>query len=353
MTKAVEEKLRQEKALLWRARNLHRKFLGDGSWMPCGLVETLDDRYIFEPRIVEDSRNVSDGQQRQSALGTPSAIGDLRGPQDVLSTTDPRNGGQAAIAGDVEMTEVPAASNADVQEAVTEFKSEETDAMVKDLPQHPAEDPDQGSEMIARNGLAEKQEEMANTTDRAKTNGEAADHNETNEDDNERDTEMHDGSSPEPPRRMTTRAQANANNPSDGNQSPLSADDASFLQTPHPLFVIPENVRPDANFGLPPGEAEETRRLLWSYIQKQEETVRGFEHMLESLLRASHMKADVLEWCKAEGHVGELSDGEDWYDREKWGLAEGEDLKKGTDEDEVETVDESRTTAKRGRGRRQ
>ncbi|KAJ5370186.1 uncharacterized protein N7496_006278 [Penicillium cataractarum] len=339
MTQTVEEKLRQEKALLWRARNLHRKFLGDGSWMPCGLVETLDDRYIFEPRIVDDIRNLSAGQQRQSALGTPSAIGDLSGPQDLLSTTGQLNDRQTATAGDVEMTEVPAASNDDLQEAVTEFKSEETDAMVKDLPQHPAEDPDQGSETIDRNGIAN-------------TNGEAA-HHETNEDDNEQDTEMHEGSSPEPPRRMTTRAQANATNPSDGNQSPLSADNASFLQTPHPLFVIPENVRPDANFGLPPSEAEETRRLLWSYIQKQEETVRGFEHMLESLLRATHMKADVLEWCKAEGHVGEMSDGEDWYDREKWGLAEGEDLKKGTDEDEVETVDESRTTAKRGRGRRQ
>lgn len=79
--------------------------------------------------------------------------------------------------------------------------------------------------------------------------------------------------------------------------------------------------------------------------------MRGFEHMLESLLRACRMKDDVFEWCKAEGHVGEMSDGEDWYDREKWGLAEGEDLKKGADEDEAE-VDEGRTT-KRGRGRRQ
>jgi hypothetical protein len=245
----------------------------------------------------------------------------------------------------------------DSHEPVTEFKSEETDAMVKDLPQHPAEESDKTSEnntASARNGLAERQEEMATSKEAAKTNGEHTHHNEANEDENEQDTEMHDGSSPEPPRRMTTRAQANANNPSDDNQSPsLSADNSSFLQTPHPLFVIPETVRPDANFGLPPGEAEETRRLLWSYIQKQEETVRGFEHMLESLLRASHMKADVLEWCKAEGHVGEMSDGEDWYDREKWGLTEGEDLKKGTDEDEVETVDESRTAAKRGRGRRQ
>ncbi|GLI73528.1 hypothetical protein PoHVEF18_001746 [Penicillium ochrochloron] len=348
MTQAVEEKLRQEKALLWRARNLHRKFLGDGSWMPCGLVEMPDDRYIFQPWLVDDNKAASAGQQRQSVLGTSSAGGDLNGAQEALSTAVPIEG-----EGDVEMAEVPTAGNNEPQEPVTEFKSEETDAMVKDLPQHPAEEPDQGSEnnaTIAQNGIAGKQG-MITTTEGAKTNGEHPHHDEDNEDENEQDTEMHDGSSPEPPRRMTTRAQANANN--DGNQSPLSADHSSFLQTPHPLFVIPENVRPDANFGLPPGEAEETRRLLWSYIQKQEETVRGFEHMLESLFRASHMKADVLEWCKAEGHVGEMSDGEDWYDREKWGLADGEDLKKGTDEDEVETVDESRTTAKRGRGRRQ
>lgn len=64
------------------------------------------------------------------------------------------------------------------------------------------------------------------------------------------------------------------------------------------------------------------------------------------------MQEDVFEWCKAEGHVGELSDGEDWYDPEKWGLAEGEELKKGVDEDEIETVEESRATGKRGRGRR-
>lgn len=363
MTQAVEEKLRQEKALLWRARNLHRKFLGDGSWMPCGLVEMPDDRYIFQPWLLDDNKAASAGQQRQSVPGASSAGGDLNGAEEVLSTAVPTEG-EGEGEGDVEMAEVPTAGNNEPQEPVTEFKSEETDAMVKDLPQHPAEEPDQGSEnntTITRNGVAEKQE-MITTKDGAQTNGEHPHHNEDNEDENEQDTEMHDGSSPEPPhdgsspeppRRMTTRAQANANNPSDGNQSPLSADHSSFSQTPHPLFVIPENVRPDANFGLPPGEAEETRRLLWSYIQKQEETVRGFEHMLESLLRAAHMKADVLEWCKAEGHVGEMSDGEDWYDREKWGLAEGEDLKKGTDEDEVETVDDSRTTAKRGRGRRQ
>jgi hypothetical protein len=48
-----------------------------------------------------------------------------------------------------------------------------------------------------------------------------------------------------------------------------------------------------------------------------------------------------------------MSDGEDWYDREKWGLAEGEELKKGADEEDADNlVDEGRTTGKRGRGRR-
>jgi hypothetical protein len=156
---------------------------------------------------------------------------------------------------------------------------------------------------------------------------------------------------------MTTRAQTNAANPQQEDDSGLaspsdSSDTLSTLPTPHPLFLVSDSIRPDANFGLPPNEAEETRRLLWSYVQKQEETVRGFEHMLESLLRACRMKDDVFEWCKAEGHVGEMSDGEDWYDREKWGLAEGEDLKKGADEDDIEPVEESRTSNKRGRGRR-
>lgn len=82
--------------------------------------------------------------------------------------------------------------------------------------------------------------------------------------------------------------------------------------------------------------------------------MRGFETMLESLLRACRMKDDVFEWCKAEAHVGEMSDGEDWYDKEKWGLKEDEDLRKGADEDDGDNNadDGGGRTAKRGRGRR-
>lgn len=258
---------------------------------------------------------------------------------------------------DVEMTEVPVVTGTETDEHIKEPKAEEADARVKDLPPHPDAADNAGQEALEQastNGETgetfesrEKPDEMETSKDGEKTE------NSTHEDETEQGAEMQDGSSPEPPRRMTTRAQANAANPENGNGSPSSlSDTADTLPTPHPLFLIPDQVRPDANFGLPPAEAEETRRLLWSYIQKQEETVRGFEHMLDSLLRACHMKSDVLDWSKAEGHVGEMSDGEDWYDREKWGLAEGEELKKGTDEDDVETVDESRATAKRSRARR-
>jgi hypothetical protein len=57
-----------------------------------------------------------------------------------------------------------------------------------------------------------------------------------------------------------------------------------------------------------------------------------------------------MKWAKAEGHVGlnrDMSDGEDWYDKEEWGLEE--DLKKGQDEEEEDAA----TTAKKTRARRQ
>ncbi|KAJ5420089.1 hypothetical protein N7465_002608 [Penicillium sp. CMV-2018d] len=363
MTAAVEHKLRQERALLWRARNLHRQFLGDSGWMPCGALETPNDHLIFDPRLASNDPSVYAGQSASGA-GTPSTARDLNGPQDAaqkasasIATQDSQpaqNGTKdqpSPAQNDVEMAEV--AAQGEPTKNGLQLKSEETDATVKDLPPHPntstpaQESNNSNAAGASTNPPPNGKQDMDTTEDADRVNT-----TEPN-DDAEQDLEMHDGDSPEPPRRMTTRAQANAVNPNETeNGSPLS-DTAFPLPTPHPLFLVPDNIRPDPNFGLPAAEAEETRRLLWSYIQKQEETVRGVEHMLDSLNRSCRMKADVLEWCKAEGHVGEMSDGEDWYDREQWGLAEGEDLKKGTDEDEVETVDESRTQGKRGRGRRQ
>ena len=86
------------------------------------------------------------------------------------------------------------------------------------------------------------------------------------------------------------------------------------------------------------------------FFQKQEEICRSSQMVYESLLRADRLRHSVMKWAKAEAHLGvnrDLSDGEDWYDKEEWGLQE--DLKKGQDEEEEDAT----TTAKKTRARRQ
>ena len=56
------------------------------------------------------------------------------------------------------------------------------------------------------------------------------------------------------------------------------------------------------------------------------------------------MRKTVFKWCKAEGHVGEMSDGEDWYDKEEWGL--DEDLRKGHEDEEEDAPTQGKKTRK-------
>ncbi|KAK1915666.1 hypothetical protein P3342_003476 [Pyrenophora teres f. teres] len=130
--------------------------------------------------------------------------------------------------------------------------------------------------------------------------------------------------------RMTTRTRARAH----------AASTPSPPQSPssrvHPLFIHPTESLPDRDFGLPSQQAEDARMLLMAYIQKQEEVARITSDLYQGLLQADRMRQDVFKWSKAEAHVGEMSDGEDWYDNEEWGL--DQDLAKGRDEEEDETA---------------
>ncbi|MCJ1243705.1 hypothetical protein MMC30_000902 [Trapelia coarctata] len=147
--------------------------------------------------------------------------------------------------------------------------------------------------------------------------------------------------------RMTTRAQAQAvSDKTRSSHTRSPTPDGSNPPYIHPLFIVPQSALPDRDFGLPANEAEETRRILMMWVQKQEEVVRGVERLYEGLLKADRMRKTVYKWCKADGHVGEMSDGEDWYDKEEWGL--DEDLKKGQLEEEDDTVIQGKKT----RGRR-
>ncbi|SLM39907.1 Transcriptional regulatory protein RXT2, N-terminal [Lasallia pustulata] len=149
------------------------------------------------------------------------------------------------------------------------------------------------------------------------------------------------------PHRMTTRARAQAVSDNATSSHTLSPSPAPSIPAYiHPLYLVPSSARPDRDFGLPLAEAEETRRVLMSYAQKQEEVCRGAERLYEGLLKADRMRQTVLKWCKAEGHVGDASDGEDWYDKDEWGLEE--DLKKGGEEDDEDAGNQGKKT----RGRR-
>lgn len=121
--------------------------------------------------------------------------------------------------------------------------------------------------------------------------------------------------------------------------------DESFI---HPIFLAPRSAHPDRNLGLPDQEAEDVRRLLQLYVQKQEEVCRGARKLYEGLLKADRRRKTVLAWSKAEAHSGpnrDMSDGEDWYDKEEWGLTE--DLKKGQDEEEEDTTQTQKKTRNR------
>lgn len=149
-----------------------------------------------------------------------------------------------------------------------------------------------------------------------------------------------------PPHRMTTRAQAQAaSEKSTASRTRSTSVASSVPALIHPLFLIPQQAHPDRDFGLPPNEAEEMRRTVMLYVQKQEEICRGAEKLYYGLLKADRMRKTVFKWCKAEGHVGEMSDGEDWYDKEEWGL--DEDLRKGHDEEEEDANQGKKTRARR------
>jgi hypothetical protein len=124
------------------------------------------------------------------------------------------------------------------------------------------------------------------------------------------------------------------------------APEDSFI---HPMFLPPAGASPDRDLGLPEQEAEDVRRLLALFVQKQEEVCRGVKKLHDGLYKAQRLRQNVLHWSKAEAHCGpnrDLSDGEDWYDKEEWGLTE--DLKKGQDDEEEDTT----ATAKKTRNRK-
>lgn len=343
MVDRIDSRLRAERHSLWQAKKVYRQFLGDAIWIPCGAVETGHDRKLFQTSpldlgSISPSHELSTMYSTRNTHSTDSVGGHLlpNGLDDTIEMDDKT--------GDY-----------------SDFEMKDRYSQVENnTPQDVGGDTNQV--------LPTSWQTFGSTTDYARSTPKPFEHGDdqiTNDYQNvkskahngERDVDMQPGhpeyspltthneenySSGDPPEKIMTR-----------HSSPSWENSPGWAPAePHPLFNLPQLSNLDNNASLPPAEAEETRHMLWAYIQKQGETVRLFSEMLEMLRKAHRMKEEVWEWCRTEAHVGDMSDGEDWYDKERWGLAEGDDLRKGADEDDAEGQDDSRATGKRGRGRR-
>ncbi|KAH8808416.1 RXT2-like protein [Xylogone sp. PMI_703] len=320
LTKHVGEMLQKERLSLWKIRHLLTRFSGDHTWIPCEMVETENDFALFGDDRDRHHRNgiiksISKDELDGRSTGTIAS-------EDVVM----KDGEQVVNAGE------PTQPGGEDHGNATSGNHDIADVTVKQ-----SETKQTGNEF----------------GDRPPSGKVGSDNPETPiEGVNGADAEMITGDQEDlpAPRRMRTRAQAHAASDSNTIGQNRSFSPESEEEAIHPYFLAPSWSRPDRDIGLPQQEAEDTRRLLQLYIQKQEEVCRGLQRLYEGLCRAERYRKLVLKWAKAEAHVGvnrDMSDGEDWYDKEEWGL--DADLKKGQDEEEEDAA----TTAKKTRTRRQ
>lgn len=333
--------VQKERASLWRIKHLLTRLSGDNTWIPCESVETENDFSLFLDERDQGhnllTRAVARDEADHGSTGTMAS--DDNDPAVRLLTMEPHSTESAEGSGTGKH-----AANEDAS-AIQQTGPEHGVPLPngKTTPENTSKVDQSG----ALQGHMEVDEESTGGPGKplSKRLDEAGEGHPTNAEADVMDTETGLEEDLPIPTRMRTRAQAQA--ASDNTSRPRSPTSEAGDDFIHPYFLAPPSSHLDRNLALPQHEADETRRLLQLYIQKQEEVCRGAEKVYNGLLRADRYRKLVMKWAKAEAHVRDMSDGEDWYDKEEWGL--DEDLKKGQDEEEEDAA----TTAKKTRTRRQ
>ena len=255
--------------------------------MPCESAEANDDWDIFEPKPKISSSLSSKKRKRHSQNeishnGVNENDYATRQNEDVHATLN-------ALAPDPVSGEgLRSMKKAKVEEdgdATTEHPAEEQgDTAASDPPTtngvHAEEDPRSSNAEPTDQPVDEKGEDEAKEKPPEKMDLDA--------EGQDGDTASEDEAQPLPTRRIT-RALAAEHNSSSTATPPLSPNsttssiDSSLLQ-PDPLFLLPPALaashrtpRNLSRLGIPVEEYIETRRLLTLFIQKQEESVRGYE----------------------------------------------------------------------------
>ncbi|KAH6696807.1 RXT2-like protein [Plectosphaerella plurivora] len=317
------EVVRKENQSLWRTRHLFTRLMGDHTWAPCGMMIGPNDVDLFTDAIFDqkEAETVDDKQ------------GDLHQSTNGSTLQEPSPGGTQNA--DHVARDETATPNTDAKAngATTQIENIEHAESNGTEAQKPKETEPKTDSTLKVNGTAASTKGSGANTP-VGTRAEEGPEN--------GDVEMQQD---EPSEEQGAAANSTTVKPDEA-VSATSQPDDTFI---HPIFMPPAGAHPDKG-GLSEAEAEEMRRLVALYVQKQEEVCRGAHKLHEGLLRAERLRQTVLKWSKIEAHCGpnrDLSDGEDWYDKEEWGLSE--DLKKGQDEEEE---DNTATATKKTRNRR-
>ncbi|KAF1356717.1 RXT2-like protein [Delphinella strobiligena] len=296
MAQNARESLHRERQTLWSVKQLLLRFRGDDPWVPVAKLETDHDMLLLDPNALtltaaaHSIANETDPSLNESAISTSHATN-----AHTVAAIEPH---------------IP-----DSAPTSTHLAMEES------------------ADNLEKNG--HQHHNMANGNNEQPLSDKSPD-----------PASPADSNSNQPQHRMTTRARARTPTSPALDGSPDLSPAPSSVPPIHGFFHLPELALPDRDYGLPTSEAEETRRLLILFVQKQDQVVREAEQMLDRLLKANRMRKNVYQWSKAEAHVGELSDGEDWYDKDDYNLET--DLVKGKEEEEIE--EEGRGKGRRRRG---
>lgn len=386
MVQDAQDMLHREERALWRIKQLLVQFRGDDGWAPCGMFETGSDPLLLQSALQNSSAapslDLEEGRSAREAAvwDTTSHAQPLAGgtqPPTMASVGQPQkydvSGNSIATDWSGPTNTMPKANLDDGSAMHVETIPQETLSSAREQNAHtenskgdprqqpPALDPQQTSppngDMIDKkssmqNGNANTSEDvqMANIAEPG-TDGGVKSHEGANGATEGTETMIEDAEVSEDEggsqaHRMTTRARAQAN-PDAASQTSQQPDADSTLPI-HPFFIAPLETLPFRAQGLVAPLSDDIRMVLSAYAQRQEEVVRQCKTLLAGLQKALHLKQTVWSWCRNEGHVGEMSDGEDWIDMEEWGL--DEPLKKGEEvEDEEVAVG---LTTKKTRNRR-
>ncbi|KAF2768016.1 hypothetical protein EJ03DRAFT_375725 [Teratosphaeria nubilosa] len=343
LTKMVMEAahmVRQERAALWKAKRLLMRFRGDGAWMGLEKFETEQDHRLL------DREDDADGY----TSAVPSIVETEAPAENDMALEQDASGSKERTQGDA-MEGVVTRDHVAGNSLEQRDGRKETNTVQSHRQGTHARAAADTNGISADAGIDSIREQIPNPT--------VADIAMRDKDDD--DEQSNSGSNPSAPSHaMTTRARARSPQPP-ASPSPSPSDSAS-VPTVHPWFQLPPGSMPDRDLGLPPMEAEETRKLLLLYVQKQENIVRQLETLYDGLQKTDRLRNEVYRACKAEAHmvpdgkggvVTEMSDGEDWYDPDDWNLGpkdlkEGK-LEKGKDEVEDLAEEEGRRVGNRRR----